>query len=244
MPEEFEKKLRRFFRVEAGLADRRAGCPSDTAIAAFVDGNADARERQQIEVHLGRCPACLEQVAFLSQSSEAALPQMVPAEWLARARALPDSKLEGRASWTWSWAAVAGAVGCILLVVVVMLRHSGPPTPAMSPAERIAAPGVRGPAAPSVGPELLSPAPGAALSERNPEFQWTPVADAADYQITILTASGDIVWEQETQATSVKLAGDVHLKFGQKYFVVVRAALREGKWLRSKPTPFVVRETP
>jgi len=45
-------------------------CPTEEVIAAYVNHNATAEERQLVEAHLITCDECSELVAFLVKWSE------------------------------------------------------------------------------------------------------------------------------------------------------------------------------
>jgi hypothetical protein len=236
-----EKNLRRLFRTEAGQnARRRWGCLKDEEIAAFADRRVAARERQQMEAHLEKCSFCREQVAFLARTNEVAVPESVPAAWLARAGALADSRGSKGARWWWRWQTVAAAAACLVLVSVVTLRRAHQETPSAPAPGMASSSNVRGVGGLALIPELIWPVPGAVVSARGLEFRWKPVAGAMEYQISVVTASGDLVWEQKMEGTSVRLPGSVSLSPGQKYFVWIRAYMQGGKEVRSKAVPFVV----
>jgi tetratricopeptide (TPR) repeat protein len=65
-----------------GDNDRRAAaaaCPSDEALAAWLDARLDAEETERLEAHLAGCPTCLELVGALS-------PALALPDWRAGAR--------------------------------------------------------------------------------------------------------------------------------------------------------------
>ncbi|HEX6626207.1 MAG TPA: hypothetical protein VF064_20995 [Pyrinomonadaceae bacterium] len=72
------------------------------------------------------------------------------------------------------------------------------------------------------------------------EFRWQPAADALFYEVFVVTAAGDIVLEQRSEATRLPLPADAPLTPGAKYFVWIRAHLREGKTVNSSVVSFRV----
>jgi putative zinc finger protein len=235
-----EKNLRRIFRESSGKGQRRWGCLTEAEIATYADRGAPERERERIESHLDRCLHCREQVAFLTLLDEADPPETVPAAWLARARDLTRSKKQGTAIWRWRWSTLAAAAACLVLVSVMTLRkprQEPRSAPELSPSE---APLLRGRGNVAPLPELIFPAPGATVRAQNLEFHWNPVAGAREYEISIVTSAGDLVWEQRTVGTSASPPLKVGFEAGHKYFVWIRAHLREDKTLQSQAVPFVI----
>ncbi len=231
-----EQILRRFFRGTAPeCLERTWRCPDEREVAAFFDGTLAGRERERMEAHLARCVSCREQIALLARLSDAPLPESVPDDWLTRARGLVQAPRKRDSRRYWRWAVVAAATACILFVAVVVTRR-----PVRREVSTPSASGMRGIAAPSSSPRLISPTPGAILDGRDLEFRWTPVPGAVQYRVSVLTADGDIVWQQDSEGSSAKLPADVRLKAGQKYFVWIRASLRDGNSARSQAVRFSV----
>jgi hypothetical protein len=235
-----EKGLRRIFRTGAERNQRGWGCLTETEIAAFADRRATVRERDRIESHLERCIYCREQVAFLVEQNQAESLSAVPAEWLARARALVGSRGRGRVIWRWQWGAAAAAMACLALVAVVTLRVPREKIRLVPEPSTSVSPTVRSGENISSGPELMSPAPGATVPAHAVEFRWKPVDGAREYSISVATTAGDLVWEQRTEATSANLPFDVKLVPGQKYFAWIRAYLQEDKAVQSRAVPFII----
>ena len=131
-------------------------------------------------------------------------------------------------------------------------RHAGTPAATAAARQR---PAPRGPkpdrtqAPPSrraeintLAPALIYPRDGAALKRASAEFRWQTAADALFYEVFVVTEAGDIVLEQRTEATRLRLPADAPLTPGAKYFVWVRAYLREGKTANSSVVSFRVAE--
>jgi len=71
------------------------------------------------------------------------------------------------------------------------------------------------------------------LSRGELEFRWEPVPDAVFYEVSVVTAAGDSAFAKKTEATRLRLPDEVPLASGAKYYVSVRAYLREGKTAKS-----------
>ena len=118
---------------------------------------------------------------------------------------------------------------------------AAPAAPAVTPRPqpvRAPAPASRKPTANLLLPELVSPRDGAVLRRGELEFRWRPVGEAVFYEVSVMTAAGDLVVERQTSETRLSMPADVTLVPGAKYFVSVRAHLRQGKTSKSDPVRF------
>jgi hypothetical protein len=91
---------------------------------------------------------------------------------------------------------------------------------------------------PDHAPKLLLPHEGAVVRRVSLEFRWQSTADAVFYEVSIVTAAGDPVLVRQTEGTRLELPPEAKLIPGAKYFVSVRAHLREGKTVRSTVVSF------
>lgn len=255
-----EKNLLRLLR-SANLSEIKRGwrCPSDGDIAAYADHRLIGRDRERIETHLADCDFCLSQVSFLAQMDSAQLPEDVPDSLLARAQGLQPSRERVGMTWSWRWGATAAAVASLAIVVMVSLRNPVvQPPPAQTLAKIAPAPQVpskTGPEVPQPGtgetairqaapkllaPVLISPRPNATLARGPIEFRWEGIQEALFYELKVVSAEGDLVWESRTEGTSATLPTSLSLQPGRKYFVWVQAVLAEGKTVRSESVAFNV----
>lgn len=81
-------------------------------------------------------------------------------------------------------------------------------------------------------PTVVFPRNGATLRRSELDFRWQPLADTVFYDIRVVTAEGDLVLESKTEDTHLRIADDIRLQPGAKYFVSVRAHLRQGKTVK------------
>jgi len=214
---------------------------------------------------LADCEFCLGQVAFLVRLKETPIPEAAPAALVAQASEGASVKARPWFAWAWRWEAAAAMVACAVVVLVISLREASRPAPVVSPAPRgevaaarVPAPAETNPLVPLASaparagvqlrggtptlstPTLLFPAPHATLLRSQVEFRWQSVPGASGYEVRLLTAEGDLVWEKRTEASSVKVPADVKLAAGQNYYVSVRADLPEGKTAQSRVVAFRV----
>jgi hypothetical protein len=106
------------------------------------------------------------------------------------------------------------------------------------PNPQAATPQIRNVDSDTHAPKLLLPHEGAVVKRENLEFRWQSVADSTFYEVSIVTASGDQVMVRQTEETRLELSSEAKLISGEKYFVSVRAHLREGKTVRSSVVSF------
>jgi len=74
------------------------------------------------------------------------------------------------------------------------------------------------------------------------DFRWQPVADIVFYNVTVVTAAGDLIQETKTEDTHLRIADNIQLVPGGKYFVSIRAHVREGKTVKSNIVSFRISE--
>jgi hypothetical protein len=91
-------------------------------------------------------------------------------------------------------------------------------------------------------PTLVTPRNGETVQRNKLQFRWESLADAEFYEIRVVTAEGDSVFETKTEDVHLELGREVQLQAGAKYFVSVRAHLRQGKTVKSSIVSFRVLE--
>jgi hypothetical protein len=204
-------------------------CPDEMRLAGYADGGLVAADRARLEQHLSACGYCLGQVSALARLREAKLPEPHD-DLLRRARGIVQAKPRSRWLQTWRWAAACAVTACLAIMVTLWVR---PHQPADKDTVRT---GYVQPAA----PELVIPREGAALTRPAIEFSWTAVTRALFYEVRVLTADGDLVWQTRADGPEARPPGDVVFRTGQTYFVSVSAWLPEGKTVKSSVVGFRV----
>ena len=264
MPAVNEKSLIRYLRTRPKTGDgRRWRCLDESQIAAYADGRAVEPEKKRIEAHLADCEFCLSQVAFLVQIEKAELPGAVPESLLARARDRVGSSARVTLIPAWGRLAAAAAVACLAVAVTVSVRYSRLRTPSSA---------ANHPSQPSVGtpsgaqPALTNPsaetgevrggrgetesspltvvfpAPDSVVSRKGLQLRWGAVPGALYYDVRLMTAEGNLVWERRTEVDSLRVPDDVKLETDHKYYLLIRADLPEGKTVESRAVAFSVVE--
>jgi len=212
-------------------------CPDEVTLAAFVDGRLPESARLRLQGHLADCGLCLGHVAAALRSRETPTPE-VPAPLLARARELAESPTDGTPAFAWRWRAISAAAGLMLVAAVLVWQLSTAPAPETLPAEVRSKPGQL------VTPEILSPAEGSIVGREQLDFRWRGVAGTIYYEIQLVTAEGDVLWQGRTEETGTQLPGTVPIARGQEVYVWVRAHVLDGKTLKSDPVGFTLENKP
>ncbi len=221
---------------EKSRGERRSWrCPEETAIAAYVQSRLSRRDKDRLEAHLSDCEFCLSQVASLVRAPDAAVVDPVP-DWLLRkAQAMGAEKgAHGRvASLRW---ALAGSAALALTGALWFQRPSGTETPT-GPART-----VRGESEGSL--EILYPQEGGVVPADEIEFRWAAAERALFYEVSLVTADGDLVWQSRIEETEARLPEEVRLIPKERYYVWIRAQFSEGGAVKSKTIAFEVSEGP
>lgn len=248
-----EKSLARYLKTRTQTGDgRRWRCPDESQLAAYVDGRLEAPEREKIKAHLTDCNFCLDQVAFLARLEKAELPENVPASVLSRARELAGPPSRVALVPAWGRVAAAAAVACLAVVVTVSIRRAHVTSPSGATAS-VETPSGAQPAASSPSAEtgvvrgqtqtaltVVFPASDSVVPRKDLQLRWNAVSGALNYDVSLMTADGNLVWEQRADRNSLAVPAGVKLEAGHKYYLMVRADLPEGKTVDSKAVAFSV----
>jgi hypothetical protein len=104
------------------------------------------------------------------------------------------------------------------------------------------APALRSKASEESQPGMIFPREGALLRPGDLEFRWRPVSETIFYEVRVTSAGGNLVFEDQTEDTKLKPGSNASLVPGEKYFVVIRAHLRQGKTAKSSVVSFRLSE--
>jgi hypothetical protein len=239
------QSIKRLFRVKS--------CPSEQQLAAYADQQLIGDERNLIERHLTTCDACLRQVGFLVRTASMP-PEQTPDDFLRSAMNF-GSKGAPVKRYAWQWLAVASAAMVMLAVTRVEIWR-GPRSPATpssvttevnsalqvrptTPLQQDRDDQVRGGQEPSDS-ILISPKPDEKINASNLEFRWKPRGDASLYEIEVVSDGGDVIWQQRSHASSLKLPAHIRLEKGKTYYVWIRIHLARGSVEQSKAVRFTI----
>ena len=234
---------------------RRWNCPSDEAIAAYVDSALGDSERARVQVHLAVCAHCRSLVSDVVKQARGTDVPETPAVLLERARALVATKPK---RWAWSWGpvTVAGVLASAAIAAIFLNTPQGlplpewpaPAVPILSESKPTIPPApslpetLRKPISLEHSPAIIFPQPDSVIARQRLEFRWNAVQDSIYYHIRILTMDGELVWEANSTATEIKFPHRISLNRG-KYFVLVSAVLRSGRAAKSSPVGFQVEDS-
>jgi hypothetical protein len=133
---------------------------------------------------------------------------------------------------------ISAAAGLMLVAAIQVWQSRTAPATVGSPPE------VRGLPGHVVAPQILWPEEGSIVGRERLEFRWRDVAGAIHYEVQLVTAEGDVLWQDRTEKTGVRLPAAVPIAPGQEVYVWVRAHLLDGKTSKSDPVGFRLEGTP
>jgi hypothetical protein len=245
-PSKFEKIWERRPR-------RRWSCPDEETISAYIDRTLDDNRSKRVVSHLVDCTYCRELVATTVKLQRVEDLPEVPAGLMRRALAAGETQSR---RWVWRWAPVssaAAALVCAGLIVavwrapqeLVIHKRPAPTAPAIMKFE-----GPKAGEAPQSGrerkpssyetePTMITPQQGQLVSRSHLKFRWNAVPNAAYYQVRLVTAEGDLVWEGSSGTRELGVPDSLVLN-GGKYFVLVSAAMNNGRMHKASPVEFQV----
>ena len=186
-------------------------CLQDDLLAAFADGSLAPDLRTPLLPHVAACPRCRGAVAAIAR----ALADPAVARELAVA---PSRRRRYRI-------AVPLAAAAVLLLLLSSpgddrSAHRGPPSPP-----------------PATTPVLRSPL-GAVATVTG--LQWSPVAGADRYRVTVFDATGNVVYATEVSDTVVAFPDSVTLVPGASYLWKVDARTGFDRWAASELAEFSI----
>ena len=213
------------------------GCLAREELDQFLSGTISALGREQVEAHLSNCRACRRYLVTIHHSSQS-VPSSSAPQWL-KAKML---RIPWRSSSLWLprvfvfRRSVVTAIALLLIAaagVVLFLEQQRPQHPATDTLRE----GIQETAA----PRLLSPVSGAVIPSRALDFRWMQVQGIDGYAFTLLSETGDILFQTDTgQGRLTLTTQQVHLEKGKTYFWYVAAKLPSGTTVDSEIRKFVL----
>jgi len=236
---------------------RRWSCPGEATIGAYIDGALDDQAKGGLVSHLADCSYCREIVAETVKLQRTMDLPEVPPILMRRARAAGEGQSRRRTwkgAWRWIPASSAAAVVvCAGLLIAVwktpqelaIPKRTAPIGPAITKIEEATAREAaqsepeRKPKHYEAEPTMIAPQPGQVVSSKNVKFSWRAVPAAVDYQVRVVTPEGDLVWEGSSVTTELRVPDTLALSSG-KYFVLISAAMDNGRMHKANPVEFQV----
>jgi len=225
--------------------NRTAQCPDDHDLAAFATGLLADEHRERLQRHVADCGYCLRQVGLLSHLADSEPLAGVSEFTMARARRLGKPRLDQGLRRTTHWAAAALVV---LAVAAGVSQYASAPrgsasgnvSPAVSAYQEQASGQVRNSGQSLSAPKVLAPAKGAQVDPGNLTIQWTDVTGSLYYDVRIVSAEGDLIWEQQVSDDQLTLPPGMPFTPGTEYFVRVDAYLADARSISSHHVPFTI----
>jgi len=189
-------------------------CLDDATLAALAEGALDGTARAAVLPHLATCPRCRGIVASVARSlGDPAVAREVAVVEGRRRRRLLRIGLPAAA------AAILLAVALPRWVDELRGGHRGPPLPG------------------AVAPHPVAPVGTVANAAA---LQWTAVAGANRYRITVFDATGRVLYETQAADTVVTLPDSVTLAPGRPYLWMVEARVGWDRWSASELVRFSI----
>ena len=214
--------------IEQGLhllkahAERTPACPDDFVFTALAEGEVALDENQNLKEHLSQCDYCIGHLADLSRIGELDEGEPVPELLMARARRL--GRGTGFRVQAPRWAAAALVVLAVGVTFSPLSDRQTVPGQTPGVSEQLSeVPQFRSIDRPNVRPEILIPSSGQFLPVNEPVFEWTAVQGSLYYDIRLVSAEGETVWEERVKNTRRALPGDLQLQAGTDYYLLTRA---------------------
>lgn len=237
-------------------------CLSESDVAEFIDGTLTEYRNRQVQLHLDRCGECRNQVGTLIRSRRITLGDELDPSLMTRAIAARDSARSAPArSRGWSWATATFAIASVAVMFAVLLwLHRAPHLSSVASLRGKADTSAAALASSAISPietsgrshrrsdvprgkplrgELVVLAPLQESSvDRLPVIRWRPIEHAMYYDVRLLSADGDVIWQEKVDSDRASIPPQLALLPGNEYFVLVRAYLAEGKTIDSRAVGF------
>lgn len=218
-------------------------CPDAELITNYFEGSLNERARSGLKRHLVDCRFCMARVGNLERSANKEKPQGVSGSVLADAKRLHKPPLPSGSWGTPAWAAAAVVVLAIAVVFNQFsdqqLTQGDAPVSTQLPTDISR---IRSIDKQPLGPKIIIPLVGQVLPVNEPNFAWTAVRGSLYYDVRLVSAEGETVWEERVKSTSRSLPGYLQLQAGTDYYLRVDAYLAEAKRVSSRHVLFTTQE--
>lgn len=218
-------------------------CPDDQLIADYSDGGCRSPERAQLQNHFAECRYCRARIGIIARTKKATAGMRVPEGVLAQAKQLAPARRGRRDRRPMAWAAAA-MVSLGAFLVFEASRDALPggsdsfPTPEVPTVTERSLRAVE-PLASRV--QVHFPGPSMAIPLKS-SIRWQDYPGATHYDLLILSAAGDVITTERTQATRWALDPALPLEDGATYYVRILANLSDGRAVSSPHVEFRVED--
>jgi len=197
-------------------ASAAGNCLDEISLARLMDGAASAAERSAGVFHLSTCGHCRREFAGL-------ITLLADAGVGVEVRALGQGV--DRASARRQVFTMAGVAAAVIMFAIAFPRMP-PPTPLEH----------RGPTLTAAeAPAAIMPTGDVTAASR---LEWSAVAGADRYRVTVFSATGQVLLETETTDTVAQVPDSITFAPGQSYLWKVEARTGWDRWTTSELTEF------
>jgi len=230
-------------------------CPDEHDLASYLDHTSDPDAKTRLEHHLSSCSYCRVLVAESLRTQRLENRIALPVALRTRARPLGTT---APVHVRWSWLPLTLApVGCALLLFVWLrapqpldLPRWGAPQPPAILKSQVSTPVISRPSDVvrssdnhSSLPTVIFPTSSLVIRSGRINFRWRAVPRASYYQVRILTAAGELLWQHDSDENHLQADDSLTLPTGQ-YFVLISAIMENGRAQQSSPVEFQVAPKP
>jgi hypothetical protein len=221
--------------------ERTPHCPDEYQLVTIAGAGMAIIDDEKLNAHLSTCEHCIERLADLIRIRGLDNGEPVPALLKARANRLGRAtKIPFEAP---RWAAAAVVVLAVGMVFnLATNRQQDPQVVSEINQPVIEVPHFRSIDKQIMRPEILVPVLGQTLPVNEPNFEWTAVQGSLYYDVRLVSAEGEMIWEERVKATSRKLPVQLQLQAGTDYYLRVDAYLAEAKRVSSRHVLFSTEE--
>ncbi len=204
-------------------------CFSPEVLMDYLDNNISKMERYKIQTHIAECNMCLDELVLLSEfiNDISVTEQQVHHKPYKKLYRLPQI---ARDIWTygcrWRIATIAIAIFFISTLVfnINKSQHLITRDKIISTSE--------------LNIENLFPAENEIVNGGDLELKWSKPQNVSSFLVILLNDEGEIIMEEQTNTTNLKIPDSIILIPGQNYFWQVSAKFPDGQVVDSRMSKF------
>ncbi len=221
-------------------------CFDDMQLVEYIETKAGKGIQKEFLIHLSQCDYCLNRLISLEDMlSELKIEGLIPTSetfWGKIGSIIEGvtNKIKeyfeiiwgkiGSPSPVYKWASMVAIIIVICLVVPQQLKENNHP---LNTRETNIDNNIR----------LFSPENKSIIKKSSQlEFKWSPIKKIASYNFLLLDEYGNIIWEESTDQTTLKLPDNIMLHPSITYFWQVEVLLDFGTSIQSEMANFIYYE--
>jgi hypothetical protein len=221
-------------------------CYDEYELVSFIESRPDRKSNSKYFLHLTQCQSCIDKfLALENLLNELKLEGLLPAQsgikekviqFITNIKQTAKDKLRsirdvaGMPLPAYRWAGIA--VILFVAAFVFLPRDNQNNTPFTTREQNKF----------ETGLQLLFPIDEITINGSGPQFQWEEVTEASKYNILLLDANGDIVWEKQTSNNKINLPYDIRLLPSMTYYWQVEGNFEDGSTIVSEMFSFSIKQ--